>query len=71
MVEAEPEEPEVAVEPWTEPLTIEALLDQYVVESKFAGRTTGTTLFLTRSMNRSGEVTQCVDGQRWKLFLVS
>ena len=60
----------VALEPWSEPLTIEALMDQYIVEGKFAGRSAGTTLYLTRSKTRAGEITQCEEGQRWKLFLV-
>lgn len=65
---AEPVEQEV-LEPWDEPLTMEDLLDKYILESKMSGRVANTTLVLTRAKQRDGTVSQIVDGQQFKLFL--
>ena len=44
---------EMEVEYWAgEPSTLEELLDQYVVESKFASQCPGGTLYLTAASNR-------------------
>ena len=59
------------VEPWDEPTTIDTLLDRYVIEGKFAGRSPSTTLYLTLAQDRSGTTTQTTEKQRWKLFLAS
>ena len=67
-VEEPPEDP---VEPWSEPLTVEELVDKYIIESKFAGRYPGTTLYLTQAKDRSGALHQVEEGQRFKLFLVT
>lgn len=58
-----------ALEPWHEPDTIEALLDAYIVESKFSGRTAGTTLFCVQSKRRDGTLDQVPPSQKFKLFL--
>ena len=65
------ETPEVVLEPWKEPGSVETLLDEYIVESKFSGRTGGTTLYLMHAKSRSGELAQVEEGQRFKLFLVA
>lgn len=53
----------------SEPSTYEVLLDKYIVESKVPGRNPSTTLLLCMAKSRGGELTEVVDGQKWKLFL--
>lgn len=56
---------------WTsEPETIPALLDKYLVESKFPGKIPGTTLYLTLAEDRGGHREQALPNQKWKLFMV-
>ena len=44
------------LEPWcSEPVDLEALVDTYVVEGKFAARTPGATLYLVHAKTRSGD----------------
>lgn len=63
-------EEETAPKAWTsEPTKLDALLDEYIIESKFSGRHPGTTLYLTLSTKRSGEVVNVTDNQKYKLFL--
>lgn len=58
-------------EPWTgEPETLDGLLDVYLLESKFSARTLGCTMYLMQAKARDGTTTQCVDGQKFKLFIV-
>lgn len=59
------------VVPWSEPDTLNLLLDRYIVEGKFSGRTPGTTLYLVQACNRAGHVDQCTPDQRFKLFMVT
>ena len=62
---------EMEVEYWAgEPSTLEELLDQYVVESKFASQCPGGTLYLTAASNRKGEANNCLPNQRYKLWFV-
>lgn len=66
------EEETKALEPWTgEPTNQEELMDRYIIEAKCSGRTPGTTLFLVQSKFRDGSESQVLEGQRFKLFLVS
>ena len=65
------EESKVVQEPWSgEPETIDQLLDRYIVEGKCSGRTAGTTLYLVQCKARDGGVSQALEGQKFKLFLV-
>lgn len=72
---AKREEEEAVVQekvvPWSEPESLNLLLDRYIVEGKFAGRTPGTTLYVVQSRNRSGSVDQCTPDQKFKLFMVT
>ena len=53
-----------------EPVTVNELLDQYVIEFKTSGRWPGTTLFLVPSAKRNGgSCGEIAQGQRFKLFL--
>ena len=65
----EEEEVEPAIEPWSEPEKLEDMLDQYIIEGKFAGRSPGTTMYLVQAKKRDGTLEQVVAGQRCKLFL--
>ena len=58
---------------WTsEPTTLEALLDEYIVEQKVSARWPGATLYLTSATKRDGSLTDALaDQQRYKLFMVS
>ena len=47
------------------------LLDKYIVECRFAGRTPGTSLYLVHAVQRDGTRTEMVDNQKFKLFLES
>ena len=49
---------------------MDELVDRYVIEGKFSGRTAGTTLYLVQAKARDGSLHQAVEGQRFKLFLV-
>ena len=72
MLAAAKEETEAAapvLEPWQEPERLEVLLDQYIIESKCAGRLPGSSLFLVHSKKRDGTVNQVTGDQRYKLFL--
>lgn len=62
--------PPPKVIPWDEPVTLDKLTDQYVVENKFPGRTAGTSLIVVLSKRRDGVTNQVVDGQEYKLFMV-
>jgi len=65
-----PSEPESEpLPPWTEPESLDQLLDAYIVEAKMAGRIGGTSLYLMPVKRRDGSVTEIIDGQKWKLFL--
>ncbi|CAK9003468.1 unnamed protein product [Durusdinium trenchii] len=65
-----PSEPESEpLPPWTEPESLDQLLDAYIVETKMAGRIGGTSLYLMPVKRRDGSVTEIIDGQKWKLFL--
>lgn len=69
--EQDDKEQEVKSTPWLEPDTLQVLHDQYIVESKFAGRCPGTTLLLVQSKKRDGTTDQIQPNQRFKLFLAS
>lgn len=58
--------------PWTsEPTTLDALLDTYIVEQKVSARWPGVTLYLTLATRRDGSnVDMLADQQKYKLFLV-
>ena len=69
-----PEEkvPQICVLHWeNEPTTVDALLDAYNVEAKVPGRMPGATLFLVCGKGRNNKCEQMVDGQMFKLFVVS
>ncbi|CAL1173949.1 unnamed protein product [Cladocopium goreaui] len=55
----------------SEPDLLSTLLDQYIVECRFAGRTPGTSLYLAHAVRRDGTRTEMVDNQKFKLFLVA
>lgn len=55
----------------SEPDLLSTLLDQYIVECRFAGRTPGTSLYLAHAVRRDGTRTEMVDNQKFKLFLES
>ncbi len=62
---------EELVEYWSgEPSTCDELLDQYVVEAKFAAMAPGGTLYMTPASNRNGENLNCIPNQRYKLWFV-
>lgn len=71
IVEAEQEvEPVKEVEPWeSEPADCQQLLDEYVVENKFASSIPGAVLYLTKATNRAGQDVNIIEGQCHKLFL--
>lgn len=56
-------------DPWCEPERLEDMLDQYIIESKFAGRCPGSTCYLVQARKRDGSLTEVVENQRFKLFL--
>ena len=62
---------EAKMTPWVEPESVQLLLDHYIVEGKFAGRTPGTTLYLAGAKKRDGIVDQIEPNQKYKLFLVA
>ena len=62
--------PPVKIVPWEEPVALEQVMDQYVVETKFSGRMAGTSLLLVRARRRDGSLSQVVDDQEFKLFIV-
>lgn len=57
--------------PWIEPESMQLLNDQYIIESKFAGRCPGTTMYLVKATKRDGTTDQIIDGQRFKLFIAT
>ena len=58
-------------EPWvSEPKTLTALTDEYIIENKFPGRAPGTSLYVVQARKRNGDTTECLEGQHLKLFLV-
>lgn len=66
------EEPEdEAIEPWAEPSTLDALTEKYNLEAKVPGKTAGTSLYVVFAKERSGETREIVEGQQYKLFLVT
>lgn len=66
----EEDDAKVRVEPWTgEPESMEQLMERYVIEAKFVGRTVGTTMILVHAKGRDGSYHQCLEGQRLKLFI--
>ena len=69
--EAEPEQKAEDLVPWSEPESLQALQDQYIIETKFTGRAAGTTLVLCQSKRRDGSQDQCLPNQKYKLFLVT
>ena len=68
--EETPKEKEKVV-PWDEPANLDTLLDYYIVEGKFSGRSPGTSLFLVRAQRRDGSLSQITEGQEYKLFLAT
>ena len=55
----------------SEPDLLPTLLDMYIVECRFAGRTPGTSLYLAHAVRRDGTRTEMGDNQKFKLFLES
>eukprot|EP00435_Cladocopium_sp_Y103_P058278 s510_g20.t1 len=49
---------EAKIPPWVEPESVQLLLDHYIVEGKFSGRTPGTTLYLVGAKKRDGNADQ-------------
>ena len=64
-------EPVPVIEPWVEPDSLEALLDAYIVESKFCGRAPASTMYCVHAKKRDGTHTQCLPDQRFKLFIIA
>lgn len=62
---------EAKMTPWVEPESVQLLLDHYIVEGKFSGRTPGTTLYLVGSKKRDGIADQIQPNQKYKLFLAA
>ena len=63
---------DVDFEPWEgEPSSMDQLMDLYIVESKFAGRVAGTSMYLTLAPFRNGVRKNVVDDQEFKLFMVT
>ena len=58
-------------EAWDEPGDCAELLEQYNLETKITGRTSGTTLFVVHSKRRDGRLVECEPDQQFKLFLVA
>lgn len=56
---------------WDEPTNVQDLTDRYVIESKVAGRTPGSTLYVVQAKARNGAVTEVAENQTYKLFLVA
>lgn len=71
-MEADAEEEEVGPTAFAEgePTLLVELLDKYIVESRFAARAPGASLYLTHAVARDGSRIQMLDSQRFKLFLV-
>lgn len=70
MLAEDVEEKSLAPPMWTsEPKTIEALLDAYIVEQKISAKQPGLSLFLTTASRRDGEKKEIVSGQCYKLWL--
>lgn len=65
-IETKPE----PIEPWTEPDTLEALLDSYILETKMSARVPGVSLYLTQSRKRDGSIHEMQESQKYKLFMV-
>lgn len=64
------EKDEAAMKKWScEPQELQALLDTYVVETRFSGRHPTTSLYLVQADRRSGETVAVTSGQKYKLFL--
>lgn len=56
---------------WTsEPQTLKELLDAHIIETKFAARHPGTSLYLAVASTREGAEVNILPGQKFKLFLV-
>jgi hypothetical protein len=63
---------EVDFDPWrSEPGNVTQLMDQYNLESKFSGRFAATSLYVVHSTARDGSRRDVVEGQDFKLFLVT
>ena len=63
---------EVDFEPWrSEPVNVTQLMDQYNLESKFSGRFAATSLYVVQATARDGSRRDVVEGQDFKLFLVT
>lgn len=58
-------------EAWDEPGDVAQLVEHYNLETKVAGRTSGTTLFVVESKRRDGRLVDCDPDQQFKLFLVA
>ena len=59
-------------EPWrSEPGNLTQLMDQYNLESKFSGRFAATSLYVVHATARDGSRRDVVEGQDFKLFLVT
>lgn len=73
MVPAEDSAPEPEPEYWeNEPETLDALLDQYVVEGKCNAGVPGGMIYVTNSMKRNEDkLVNCTGDQRYKLFFVT
>lgn len=70
VVAAPPPEPEEVQPPWQEPVTMDSLLESYLVETKISGRVPGTTLIICPVKRRNGTTDQISEGQNYKLFIV-
>ena len=62
-------EPEPAWE--GEPATGEELLDQYVVENKFAASIPGVVMYMVKATTRAGEEVNLTSGQTHKLYMAT
>lgn len=56
-------------ESWSEPSTLEELMNQYVMEAKMAGKVSGTSVYVVPASRRDGSESEIVPSQKFKLFL--
>lgn len=64
--------PEKERKEWeNEPTDLDSMLSLYAVDAKFAGRTPGTTLYLTSAQRKDGVETNIQPDQSKKLFLAA
>lgn len=56
--------------PWKEPETVQTLMNDYLLEAKLTGKVSGTSLYIVAAKKRDGTLSDVVDRQLYKMFLV-